>query len=335
MSSSEMIDFVITWVDGNDPEWLRIRKTYENKGENNNIDNSEQRYRDWNNLQYWFRGVEFFCPWVNRIHFVTWGHLPEWLNVSNPKLNIVRHEDYIPKKYLPTFSSHTIELNLHRIKGLSDRFVYFNDDMFVIRNMTSGDFFHKGIPCDSAIMSVHCYNMEEMFVMAPFRDIGIINHEYNMKRTIKSNLFGWYNPKYGFNVLRNIVLLACPRFPGMLQQHLPSSFLKSTFEEVWDKYGDILDETCTHKFREISDVNQWVFKEWQIASNKFYPRNLRVGTSLAAYDIPKVCKCIEKQQHKMFCFNDTNLSEIEFEDAKFKVNCAFERILNKKSSFEI
>ena len=82
------------------------------------------------NLQYWFRGVGKFAPWVNRIHFITYGHLPPWLNVDHPKINIVRHTDYIPKKYLPTFNSHVIELNIHRIEGLANCFVYFNDDTF-------------------------------------------------------------------------------------------------------------------------------------------------------------------------------------------------------------
>ncbi|MEI3411918.1 MAG: hypothetical protein V8Q57_00820 [Blautia sp.] len=56
---------------------------------------------------------------MNQIYFVTWGHLPNWLNISHPKLKVVRHEEFIPPDYLPTFSSNSIELNLHRIKGLS------------------------------------------------------------------------------------------------------------------------------------------------------------------------------------------------------------------------
>ena len=83
--------------------------------------------------RWWFRAVEKFAPWVNKIHFVTYGHLPKWLNIDNPKLNIAKHSDFIPQKYLPTFSSFPIEVNLHRIKGLAERFVYFNDDMFLLK----------------------------------------------------------------------------------------------------------------------------------------------------------------------------------------------------------
>ena len=49
--------------------------------------NGVNRYRDWNNLRYWFRGVEKFAPWVRKIHFVTWGHIPDWLDTTNPKIN--------------------------------------------------------------------------------------------------------------------------------------------------------------------------------------------------------------------------------------------------------
>lgn len=328
------IDFVIIWVDGNDPAWRKEKNEYRGvltKEE----DDSEHRYRDWDNLQYWFRGVEKFCPWVRKVHFVTWGHLPKWLNTKNPKLHIVNHRDYIPEQYLPTFSSHTIELNLHRIKDLSDQFVYFNDDMFVIKPTTESDFFKNGKPCDSAILNVHCYNMEDMVIMAPFRDIGVINHEFKMREVIKKNFNGWFNWKYGINNLRNIILFACPRFPGMLQQHLPTSFCRSTFKDVWDKYYDILNETCLHKFREMTDVNQWLFKEWQIASGNFYPRSTKVGRNIPAYNIDAAVDCIINQKAKMMCLNDTDMSQGEFVNCVKLINKAFDSILVEKSSFEI
>ena len=327
------IDFVIIWVDGNDPDWRSLKDSY--KGIlTEEEDDSEHRYRDWDNLQYWFRGIEKFCPWVRKIHFVTWGHLPKWLNTDNPRLNIVNHKDYIPEKYLPTFSSHTIELNLHRIKDLSEHFVYFNDDMFIIKPMKEEDFFKAGKPCDSAVMTPHCYNMEDMVIMAPFRNIGIINHEFNMRKVIKSNLNGWFNWRYGINNIKTLMMLPCPRFPGMMQQHLPTSFCKSTFIEVWDRYYDILNETCNHKFREMTDVNQWLFKEWQLASGNFYPRSTRVGKNIAAYNISDAVDCIQRQSAKMMCLNDTKMTYNEFEYCVKEIKFAFDKVLPIKSSYE-
>ena len=137
------IDFVMPWVDGSDPAWreefLKYRALQAPQGEPacdtgtaaGAVDASEERYRDWDTLRYWFRGVERFAPWVNRIHFITWGHLPAWLDTAHPKLHVVRHADYIPSPYLPTFNSCPIELNMHRIEGLAEHFVYFNDDTFL------------------------------------------------------------------------------------------------------------------------------------------------------------------------------------------------------------
>ena len=144
------IDFVITWVDGSDPKWLTDRAKYVLEDER--ID--ESRYRDWGFLRYWFRAVEANAPWVRKIHFVTYGHIPEWLDVSNSKLHIVKHEDFIDKKYLPTFNSCAIEMNLHKIPGLAEQFVYFNDDMFLNKPVKPEFFFKDGLPKDSFVLKM-------------------------------------------------------------------------------------------------------------------------------------------------------------------------------------
>ena len=92
------IDVVLTWVDGNDPNWRAEKKKYDKSS--TLIDEREVRYRDWDNIQYIFRGIENYMPWVNKVHFVTWGHLPSWMNTECPKLNIVNHKDFIPTEYL-------------------------------------------------------------------------------------------------------------------------------------------------------------------------------------------------------------------------------------------
>ena len=122
---TDKIDFVIIWVDGNDPKWLKEKNKYIKL----DGDKTKNRFRDWKNLQYIFRGIEQFMPWVNKIFFITWGHLPKWLNINSKKIEIVNHKDFIPKEYLPTFNSNVIEINLHRIKNLSNKFILFNDDI--------------------------------------------------------------------------------------------------------------------------------------------------------------------------------------------------------------
>lgn len=338
MSSNDnktRIDFVIIWVDGSDPEWQKERKKY---SPTINTDNSVQRFRDWNNLRFWFRGVEEFAPWVNKVHFVTWGHVPKWLNTSNPKINIVKHSDYIPEKYLPTFSSIPIELNLHRIKDLSENFVYFNDDTFIISPVKKELFFKNDIPCDSACLNVQCYMPSLGFHLHAFRDIGLINEHFNMHAVIKQNPGKWFNLKYGTKLLRTLALLPCPRFPGMWQHHLPSSFKKSVFEEVWRLEYKELDYASSHKFRHMLDYNQWLFREWQIAKGEFYPRKINIGKNFTLNDIDACnssCEYISKQKGKLVCINDYEMSDSVFESEKKLIIDSFNKILPNKSSFEI
>ena len=81
---------------------------------------------------------------------MTCGHVPSWLNLDADKLVHVKHSDYIPEEYLPTFSSHPIELNVNRIRGLSEHFVYFNDDTFLCRSIPKEIFYRDGKPVHQA-----------------------------------------------------------------------------------------------------------------------------------------------------------------------------------------
>ncbi|MDE7390400.1 MAG: Stealth CR1 domain-containing protein [Lachnospiraceae bacterium] len=333
-SSSDPIDFVIIWVDGNDAEWRKEKARYSEN--TNDFSDCEVRYRDWDNLQYWFRGVEKFAPWVNKIHFVTWGHLPPWLDTGNPRLHIVNHKDYIPKEYLPTFSSHTIELNLHRIEGLSERFVYFNDDMFITAPTVPTDFFVNGKPCDTFALDCIYFKTDS----AGFyngSDLTVINDNFDKKVSLRNNLSKCYSPKNGIrNVVRTLCLSPWKYFPGFYYQHLANSFLKSTFEEVWDKANNTLDLTCRDKFRKPSNVNQWLMKFWQLASGNFEVRDdgFCYCYHIKEENFPALLDDIPSQKYRMMCINDTS-ETLNFEMKKEMVQKAFEKLLPEKSSFEI
>ncbi|MGN0666924.1 MAG: stealth family protein [Huintestinicola sp.] len=336
MIEDSAIDFVIIWVDGSDPEWQAEKAKYV---PTTNTDSRPERYRDWGLLPYWFRGVEKFAPWVRRIHFVTWGHIPNWLDTSHPKLNIVRHEDYIPGKYLPTFSANPIELNLHRIEGLTENFVFFNDDTFITAPVRKQDFFRNGLPCDSAVLNVHCYAPSLPIQMIAINDTGLINEHFDIKKTIKAAPFKWLNPLYGKYLLRTVPLMFCPRFPGFYQPHFPNSIKRSTMEEVWNAEYDMLDRTCMNRFRSAYDVNQWVFREWQLAANAFVPRSCGIGQAFypdrdGKDEFSRIGEYISKQKKKLICINDCELSEEEFRLYSGMLADCFRKILPEKSGFE-
>ena len=165
-ATEDKIDIVIPWVDGSDDAWRKVKDEWAVKeGLSSVSDSSDARFRDWDIIKYFFRSIEKNMPWIDTVHFVTWGHLPGWLDPSCAKLHIVRHDEYIPEAYLPTFSSHTIELNMHRIPGLAERFIYFNDDIVVLQSIGPSFFFRNGLPCDYAILvpliSDHRYSVQD------------------------------------------------------------------------------------------------------------------------------------------------------------------------------
>lgn len=328
----DTIDFVILWVDGNDPKWREEKAKYDNASS----DDREIRYRDWDNLQYWFRGVEKFAPWVNKIHFVTYGHLPKWLNTNNKQLNIVNHKDFMPEGSLPVFNSNALEVNLHRIKNLSERFVYFNDDVFIIKKVDKKDFFINGIPCDSAIMSPVIQENKNGIGNTIVNNLAIINEFFNKKEQMTKKITNWFNIKYGIENIKNLLLLPWHDFTGFYEMHIASSFLKKTYQEVWKRNQEELTKTTFDKFRDPKqDVNQWVFRDWQIASDNIIPRSIKFGYNFKleeAFD--EAIKAIIKQKYKIICLNDSNNIK-NFEDKKQKINDAFNKILPDKSSFEI
>ena len=330
--NSEKIDFILPWVDGNDPLWQEQKAKY-GELDKGFTDASIARYRDWDNLQYWFRGVEKFAPWVNKIHFVTWGHLPKWLNKDHPKIHIVNHKDYIPEEYLPVFSCNPIELNLHRIPGLSDKFVYFNDDCFIIDFLEPKDFFKNGIPCDTGALSVPT-NDNLIGASNKLLAMHYINKHFSKQDVIYGHFEKWFNIKNGRNIIRTLLLLPWGFIPDIFTAHGPNPYTKALFEEVWKAEPEILQKTCTHRFRSNEDVTQHFFKAWQICSGNFMPRK-PLCRSYGLFSEKDIIKTqLLGQKIPVLSLNDEN-SNSSYESLKRELISWFEQIFPNKSSYEL
>ena len=328
------IDIVIPWVDGSDPEWQVEFRKYAAK-EMGRDSNTEIRYRDWDNLQYLFRGIEKFAPWVRKVHFVTTGQKPKWLNLDAPKLSFVRHQDFIPQEFLPTFSVRPIELNLHRIEGLAEQFVYFNDDYFLLRPVRPERFFRNGLPCDMAVLDTLPMGGPRGHML--MNDVNVVNSHFPKSAVLKAHPLKWLNLRYGSQLLRTLSLLPFSVFPGFRNHHMPQAFLKSTFREVWKVEEPLLREVSGHRFRDITDVNQYIFRFWQLMSGKFHPVNI-VNTScrynLTDHDLEALTAAIKTQKRDILVMADSD-DVTEFNGMVAKINAAFETILPEKSTFEL
>lgn len=329
------IDFVIPWVDGNDTKWLEEKKKYEPYTTFNSKEaNTSNRYRDWNLLKYWFRGVETYAPWVRNIHFLTWGHIPSFLKTDHPKLHIVNHKDFIPLDALPTYSSPAIEMCLHNIKGLSEHFVYFNDDMFLIRNVKKNDFFINGLPVEYFEESPCFHIGNSMYEHWMRNALFIVNKHFNKHAQVKLNKKKWFKYISKSSFINTLLSYPWKSYVGFPASHLPAPFLKSTWFDIWSKEEIYLKDTVYSKFRSSLNVEQDLFRFWQFAECNF--ENAKIDGhyfSITKSSINEIYNVIKKQTYKEICLND-DCENDAFDICQNKIRTAFELILPHKSSFE-
>lgn len=327
------IDFVVTWVDMSDPEWLEEFNRYSVKKKEEKNGTSEARFRDQGLLKYWFRGVDKFAPWVRKIHFVTNGQRPEWLDTSNPKLHLVSHKDFIPGEYLPTYNSVVIERYMHRIPDLAERFVYFNDDFFITRPIGPDRFFRDGLPCDFACFQ---YNPSwSQWYKTLKNNIRIINRHFDKKEVTERDHDKWFHPSYGSKAKWNRRLRHYGKFITLRTHHNAQPYLKGTFDKVWQAAGKELTETSANRFRASTDYSPELFRTWQICEGNFTPYNTYQDTRMFPLMLRprQAVRAIRNQEYSLVCLND-NLHIRHYDSLIEDIHKAFSHILPEKSSFE-
>ncbi|MBQ4208954.1 glycosyltransferase family 92 protein, partial [bacterium] len=103
------------------------------------------RFRSYEVLDLQIKLIRKFMPFVDKVFVVVSSdsQVPENVKVLE-NVHIVKHKEIIPKMFLPCFNSCTIEMFIHNIKDLSEKFIYFNDDCFPLNLMKEEDFFIDG-----------------------------------------------------------------------------------------------------------------------------------------------------------------------------------------------
>ncbi len=332
------IDIVVLWVDGSDPAWQKEKQFYEKKDKGIEIEDArDQRYRDFGLMPYWFRGMEENLDWIGKIFFVTWGHVPKWLNTDHEKLEIVKHEDFIPKEYLPLFNSDAIEIFVKNIPGLSEQFLYFNDDWFLMQKTSVDRFYKNGLPKDIlAFQPTVANESDDTMPYIVLNNAMSLAHHFKKREGVKAHPNHYfhigYPPLYFFY---NLLELAFPRYTAFYTVHGPSPMLKSVHEEVWNKEKEALERTARHRFRSKEDVSQCLFREWAKLSGRFVPYNSH--KDLTYFNLGEkdetLYNVIQTRKNLFLCINDSN-KEIDFESTKEKLHKAFEVAFPQKSSFE-
>lgn len=330
----EEVDFVVTWVDGSDAAWVKEKARYSGTGV---VDDREERYRDGGLLRYWFRSVEKFAPWVRKVHLVTWGHLPFWLDTMHPKLQVVRHEDYIPKQFLPVFNSNVLELYLHKIPGLAEQFLYFNDDMYLTKPAKATDFFRDGKPCDMLALQPVVANPKNPVMSHLYLNNSLVLCKYFDKRENMKKQPGSYF-KLGYPLMYfiyNFLELMFPKFTGFYTAHGMMPFLRSTFEELWKREEALFLKVSENRFRSETDVTPYLFREWQKLSGNFHPYNVHRGFRYYELkeDNRELLNVLPRQKYKVICINDGEIKG-NAKQIREELLMAFHHLLPEKSEFE-
>ena len=293
------MDAVITYVDGNDPVW---KQDYE---KTTNVPVMEKRFRDWGTLKYLLRGIEAKMPFIRNVYLVVShaSQVPEW--ADREQLKIVLHKDIIPAEFLPTFNCNPIEMHLHRIPGMDEEYIYFNDDMFPVGDCRPTDFFRDGRPV-----------------------IGYYTHLFasGMYKKICRNSDRLARKALGMK----------PSCFFTRPQHICSPMLKSQCEELYTKVEDEIRKTSATRTRTEENLNQYLFLDYmnykglvirEKISNKHFSVAVASPDSLRDF--------LHNPTRNLVCINDVRLSEERYEQLRGAILDAFQSTFPSKSRFEL
>jgi Stealth protein CR2, conserved region 2/Stealth protein CR1, conserved region 1/Stealth protein CR4, conserved region 4/Stealth protein CR3, conserved region 3 len=225
------IDVVYTWVDGSDERWRRAFdhwSSQERRDRQADRDLVAGRYRDNGELRHSMRSLWFGCDWIRRIYLVTADQVPSWLDTDDERIEVVSHREILPEHCLPTFNSHAIEAALHRIEGLSEHFVYFNDDVFVGRPLRPEHFFTS-----SGLPQVFLSDARVSGVDDP-QQIAVDNAAMRGRQLLARD-FG--------------------RVAAFKPQHAPFALRRTLLDDLVKRYADDVEATMQHRFRRPDDLS--------------------------------------------------------------------------------
>jgi len=306
------IDYVFPYVNNFDQIWRQNYEKYciqtKQRGRIDNIDG--ERYRDNGCLPFVFRSIEKHAPFINNIFLIVSNkeQVPKWLDKT--KVKIILHEDFIPQEYLPTYNSCTIEMFLPDIPGLSDHFIYGNDDMYFGADVTPEDYFtNKGLPK----LSMNTWNAT--------RD----NSQY---WSVCHNLYNQLVTKLELTPLENGGFIVPIHGFTPVNKQLAVKARKFLWEDI---------EPNITNFRTNSNYNQYIYSEYAYLTDKFEESQRTVSyLAIERKRINRIIDALISAKNQEVVINDTEKttsSDLRFISTFMKKNLL--KIYPNKSIYEI
>jgi hypothetical protein len=293
------IDAVYTWVDGGDPAW-QTRKAEALAGNTwlsgaSKLAHNDSRYASRDELRYSLRSLHCFAPWIRHIFLVTDDQVPAWLDTSHPRLTVVGHKEIFGDTgTLPTFNSQAIESRLHRIPGLSEHFLYLNDDVFLGRPVGPELFFTPG------------------GLTRFFPSTALVDAAPRRPTDPPADSAGKNN--------RELIREAFGRVLTRKMKHTPHPSRRSVIAEIEERFFEQVDATAHHQFRHPDDISllSSLQQNYAYLTGRAVPGKIRFRyTDLAAPATPfKLAELLRHRNLDAFCLNDIDSGPAVVADQK-------------------
>lgn len=294
-----MIDIVVTHVNFDDIDWQNQYKKYF-KSFNFN------RHRAEINLKYLFRSINDNIDFVNNVYLVVSSETQVYDWINRDKVKIVLHKDIIPEEFLPAFNSCCIEMFLHKIPGLGEEFIYFNDDEFITNKK------------DAACYLIDNHSRFGYVEHSFKKNLNITESQYTNDLSMIENLLNRHYDKYT---------------KWITSLHIPILYFKNCNEFVYENLKDEIHKRIT-KDRQPINNSQYLFMDYMILSGRWY-------ADVECYRHHKYIKIFnqsdfDKLKHILFDDSITDVC-VNYVDEKFitQVNELFEQKFPNKSIYEM
>ena len=311
------IDVVYTWVDSRDPAWQAARQQYGTAESGPVSADNDERYIDRDELKHSLRSLWMFAPFVRNIYIVTAGQRPAWLSTMDPRVRVVSHHDVFgAADVLPTFNSHAIESCLHRIPGLSENFLYFNDDVFLGRETTAADFFTSaGLAKVRLSPSQYIYEGEPEPDAIPtdwaaYNSTALIARDFGQPFTLRV-------------------------------KHVPLPLKKSVLTEIETRYAAEMERTRAARFRSRTDlaVPSMFAQYYAIATGRAVewpdPKHSYVYLDTGKHSGMDRFKWVTDWRPMFYCLNCTRFTEVPLSEQAARLNRFYRRVLPHPAPWEV
>lgn len=308
------VDAVYTWVDGDDPAMAAKRRAHQALSDNVIAprETGASRYTDHDELRYALRSLEMYAGFVRHVYLVTDSQLPAWLDPDAAGLTVIDHREILPADALPVFNSHAIESRLHHIRGLSDHYLYFNDDVFINRPVRAEHFFHG--------------NGIARIPLSPLKlGVGAPHPLEPAPNSAGKNAREVIRRFHGTNITHKSL-------------HTPHPQLLSVMREMESLGIEELERTSYSRFRSTSDVApaSTLHHHWAIMSGRAVPADYRFRyVQLGTPDMRRrLARLAAGEDIDFFCLNDVDTDPAARSAAQAVIHDFLERKYPFPSRFE-